>query len=181
MFKTEFVHGCMLVLGGARSGKSSFALDTCIRMEGRHIFIATAQALDEEMKERIRRHRKERGRDWVTLEETVEIAKKLKGIDNENTIILVDCLTLWLNNLYMEFGPDNDRIYKKIDELVDGITTVKGRVVLVSNEVGMGIVPENKLARLYRDAAGAMNRRIAEKADKVVVSFSGLPMVLKDV
>lgn len=180
MFKTKFTQGCMLVLGGARSGKSSFALNTCNNMEGERYFIATAQAFDDEMEERIKYHRKDRGNEWNTIEETVDICKRIIDIDKENTIVLVDCLTLWLNNLYMKYETDDTMVYEKIDEFVTGMSGVKGRVVLVSNEVGMGIVPENKLARLYRDAAGAMNRKIAEMADRVVITFSGLPMVLKD-
>jgi adenosylcobinamide kinase/adenosylcobinamide-phosphate guanylyltransferase len=180
MSRTEFKKGCMLVLGGARSGKSSFALDQCNRMEGDRFFIATAQAFDDEMRERIKRHRDERGNDWKTIEETVDIFKKIRDIDNENTIVLIDCLTLWLNNLYMKYDSDDTPVYEKIDELVEGLSSLKGRIILVSNEVGMGIVPENKLARRYRDAAGAMNRKIAEKADKVVITFSGLPVVLKE-
>lgn len=170
----------MLVLGGARSGKSSFALDLCDRMEGKRYFIATAQVLDDEMKERIRHHQKERGNGWTTIEEPLEICRRIKENDKKETIILVDCLTLWLSNLYMKYESGNEMVYKKIEELVDILSSIKGRVVLVSNEVGMGIVPENRLARLYRDAAGTMNKKIAEKADRVVITFSGLPMVLKE-
>jgi adenosyl cobinamide kinase/adenosyl cobinamide phosphate guanylyltransferase len=180
MFKTEFKQGCMLVLGGARSGKSSTALSLCNNMEGRHVFIATAEAFDYEMKDRIKHHQEERGNNWEIVEETLEIAYKIRDVDNKNTIILVDCLTLWLNNLYMKFESDNDKICDKIKELVEVLTNIKGVIVLVSNEVGMGIVPENRLAREYRDTAGAMNKRIAERADKVVITFSGMPMVLKD-
>ena len=180
MVKTEFKQGTMLVLGGARSGKSSFALDLCNKMEGKRYFIATAQAFDDEMEDRIKRHQEERGCEWKTIEETIEIAERISEIDNENSIILVDCLTLWLSNLFMKYESDNDKVYKKIGELVSGFTDIKGRVVFVSNEVGMGIVPENKLARLYRDAAGALNRKMAEKAAKVVITFSGLPMILKE-
>ena len=180
MFKTEFTKGFMLVLGGARSGKSSFALDLCNKLEGKRYFIATAQPFDDEMDDRIKRHQKERGNEWKTIEETVDIHKRIKEIDGTDTIVLIDCLTLWLSNLYMKYESDVDRVYDDIDRLISAVSKIKGRLVLVSNEVGMGIVPENKLARLYRDAAGAMNRKIAEKANKVVITFSGLPVVLKD-
>lgn len=179
MFKTEFTRGCMLILGGARSGKSSLALDLCNHMKGRHIFIATAQAYDDEMEDRIKRHKLERGENWKTIEESLEILSAIKDADSKDSIILLDCLTLWLSNLYMKYEEETGRVYERIDELADGLTDIKGCVVLVSNEVGMGIVPENKLAREYRDAAGYMNRKIAEKAGKVVVTFAGLPMVLK--
>lgn len=180
MFKTEFNKGCMLVLGGARSGKSSFALDLCNKIEGKRYFIATAQAFDDEMVDRIKRHQEERGNQWNTIEETVDICERIKEIDSEDAIVLIDCLTLWLSNLYMKYESDVDRVYDEIEKLISTISKIKGRLVLVSNEVGMGIVPENKLARLYRDASGAMNRKVADKADKVVISFAGLPVVLKE-
>lgn len=180
MFKTEFKQGCMLVLGGARSGKSSFALDLCNKLEGKYFFIATAQAFDGEMEDRIKRHQEERGNEWKTIEETVSICERIKKIDSDDTIILVDCLTLWLSNLYMKYESDVERVYDDIEKLISTASKIKGRLVLVSNEVGMGIVPENKLARLYRDASGAMNKKIAEKSYKVVINFAGLPVVLKD-
>ena len=180
MFKTEFKKGCMLVIGGARSGKSSFALDLCNNLEGKRYFIATAQAFDDEMEDRIKQHQVERGNEWETIEETVDICERIKEIDSDDVIVLIDCLTLWLSNLYMKYESDVDRVYDDIERLVETVSKIKGRLVLVSNEVGMGIVPENKLARLYRDASGAMNRKIAEKSDKVVINFAGLPVVLKE-
>ncbi len=180
MFKTKFEKGCMLVLGGAKSGKSSFALEICDGMDKKHIFLATAQAWDQEMVERIQRHQEERDDKWRTVEEPVDIDAKLNEFDNEETVILIDCLTLWLNNLFMKFEKDYDRIYQGIDELAGRLLNIRGAVVLVSNEVGTGIVPENPLSRRYRDAAGFANQRIASVARKVVVTFAGLPMVLKD-
>ena len=180
MFKTQFKKGCLLVIGGARSGKSSFALDLCNNLEGKRYFIATAQAFDDEMEDRIKRHQVERGNEWETIEETVDICERVKEIDSDDAIVLIDCLTLWLSNLYMKYESDVDRVYDDIEKLISTVSKIKGRVVLVSNEVGMGIVPENKLARLYRDASGTMNRKIAEKSDKVVINFAGLPMVLKE-
>jgi adenosylcobinamide kinase/adenosylcobinamide-phosphate guanylyltransferase len=169
----------MLVLGGARSGKSSLSLKLCNKMEGKHYFIATAKAFDDEMKDRIGRHKEERGEEWETIEEPIGITGRIKGLDREGSIILVDCLTLWLSNLYMRYESDIDRVYDEIGKLIASIEDIKGRLVLVSNEVGMGIVPENKLARLYRDASGAMNRKVADKANKVIISFAGCPVVLK--
>jgi len=181
MFKTEFKNGCMLVLGGARSGKSTFALDVCNRMQGMRYFLATAQAFDNEMEYRIKRHQEERGIGWTTIEEAIDIVQKIRELDGDKTIILVDCLTLWLSNLYMKYESDSDRIYQDIDKFAASLSQIKGRVVIVSNEVGMGIVPENKLARVYRDAAGTMNRKIAGVVQKVIITFAGLPMVLKDI
>ncbi len=180
MFKTEFKNGCMLVLGGVRSGKSSLALDMCNKMEGNRFFLATAQAFDDEMHYRIRRHQQERGNEWTTVEESLDIAQKIMELDSNKTIILVDCLTLWLSNLYMKYESEVDVVYNEIDKLVKSLSDIKGRVVLVSNEVGMGIVPENKLARMYRDASGTMNRKIAGVAQKVVITFAGIPVVLKE-
>jgi adenosylcobinamide kinase/adenosylcobinamide-phosphate guanylyltransferase len=181
MFKTEFTHGCMLVLGGVRSGKSSLALDLCNRMDGNRYFLATAQAFDDEMEYRIKRHQEERGSSWTTVEESIEIAKKIRELDDEKAVILVDCLTLWLSNLYMKYESDTYMVYKEIEELVTMLPGIKGRLVFVSNEVGMGIVPENRLARMYRDASGTMNRKIAGVAQKVVFTFAGLPMVIKEI
>jgi adenosylcobinamide kinase / adenosylcobinamide-phosphate guanylyltransferase len=181
MFKTEFKNGCMLVLGGVRSGKSSLALDMCNKMEGKRYFLATAQAFDDEMQYRIKRHQEERGGEWTTVEETIDIARKIMELDSDKTIILVDCLTLWLSNLYMKYESNVDMVYEEIDKLVQSLSDIKGRVVLVSNEVGMGIVPENKLARMYRDASGTMNRKIAGAARKVVITFTGIPLVLKEI
>ncbi|MBN1905875.1 MAG: bifunctional adenosylcobinamide kinase/adenosylcobinamide-phosphate guanylyltransferase [Deltaproteobacteria bacterium] len=171
----------MLVLGGVRSGKSSLALDLCNKMKGDRYFLATAQPFDDEMEYRIKRHQEERGSGWTTVEESVDIVKKIKELDGDKTIILLDCLTLWLSNLYMKYESDVDMVYKEIERFVEGISGIKGRLVLVSNEVGMGIVPENKLARMYRDASGTMNRKVAGIADKVIITFAGLPLVLKEI
>jgi adenosylcobinamide kinase/adenosylcobinamide-phosphate guanylyltransferase len=170
----------MLVAGGARSGKSTFALNICNGMQGRHIFIATAQAFDDEMHDRITRHREKRREGWNTLEESIEISARLGDIDDYDSVILIDCLTLWLNNLFMKYESDDETVYQKIDNLIEALADVRGKVIVVSNEVGMGIVPENKLARQYRDAAGYMNKRIGAIAKKVVITFAGLPLVLKD-
>ena len=180
MFKTEFEQGCMLVLGGAKSGKSSFALNVCNSLNKKRIFLATAQALDQEMEERIRRHQAERGGGWRTIEEPFKVAKTISSLDSKDTVILLDCLTLWLNNLYMEHGEDQEAIDKAIEDLERQLADIRGAVVVVSNEVGMGIVPDNQLSRRYRDTAGYMNQRIARLAGKVVTVLAALPLVLKD-
>ncbi|NLA75573.1 MAG: bifunctional adenosylcobinamide kinase/adenosylcobinamide-phosphate guanylyltransferase [Deltaproteobacteria bacterium] len=171
----------MLVLGGVRSGKSSLALDMCNKIEGTRYFLATAQPLDDEMEYRIKKHQKERGSGWATVEEALDITNRIAGLDSNETVILVDCLTLWLSNLYMKYESDVDVIYKEIERFVKSLSDIKGRAVFVSNEVGMGIVPENRLARMYRDASGHMNRRVAEVAEKVVITFAGIPVVIKDI
>ena len=180
MFKIRFNHGCMLVIGGAKSGKSRFALNVCNSMNRKRIFLATAQALDREMEERIRRHREGRGEGWHTVEEPTHIADKIRDLDNEDTIILIDCLTLWLNNLFMKYGEFRQPVNELCDEFVEQLTKAKGVIIVVSNEVGMGIVPDNDLARVYRDVAGSLNQRIAGTARKVVAVMAGIPVLLKD-
>ena len=180
MFKKKFEQGCMLVLGGAKSGKSSFALNVCNSLNKKRIFLATAQALDQEMEERIRRHQAERGSGWRTIEEPLKVAETIGSLDSKDTIILLDCLTLWLNNLYMEHGEDQEAIDEAIENLAGQLADIRCAVVVVSNEVGMGIVPDNQLSRTYRDTAGYMNQRIARLSVKVVAVLAGLPIVLKD-
>jgi adenosylcobinamide kinase/adenosylcobinamide-phosphate guanylyltransferase len=169
----------MLVLGGAKSGKSRFALDICNAFDRKRIFLATAQALDQEMDERIRRHRAERGSEWLTVEEPIEIASTIHAMDKPDTVIVVDCLTLWLNNLFMKYEEDAREIDRNIDDLVEQLSNLRGAVVVVSNEVGMGIVPDNELSRRYRDTAGLLNQRIAGVADQVIAVLAGQPLVIK--
>ena len=180
MFKSNFEKGCMLVLGGAKSGKSSFALKICNDLNRKHVFLATAQAFDQEMKDRIRCHQAERGGRWTTVEEPLDLVARIRELDTDDTVILIDCLTLWLNNLFMKYETDHDAVYQAIEELADLLPDMRGAVVMVSNEVGAGIVPENPLSRRFRDTAGIVNQRMALLARKVVVTFAGLPMVLKD-
>jgi len=180
MHHTGFKEGLMLVIGGAKSGKSRFALDTCNRNREKRIFLATARAEDQEMEERIRRHQAERGPEWVTVEEPLDVAAKISALDNQDAVILVDCLTLWLNNLFMRYGEDQDRINQEIDGLAKQLACLRGAVVVVTNEVGTGIVPDNPLVRRYRDTAGFTNQRIAAVARKVVQIVAGIPIMLKD-
>ena len=141
MFKNKLTKGCILIIGGAKSGKSRIALDICNALEKKKIFLATAQALDEEMKERIGRHKQERGEDWTTVEEAVDIMKRISELDTEDSVILLDCLTLWVSNLFMKYDNSLQPIQEKIEEFIKGLTQVRGVVIIVSNEVGMGIVP----------------------------------------
>lgn len=180
LFNSKFERGCMLVVGGAKSGKSRFALNVCNGLNRKRIFLATAQALDQEMVERIKRHQAERDREWHTVEEPLNVADSIRTLDNEDTIILIDCLTLWLNNLYMEYGDEQESIMRAIEILMQQLSRTRGAVVVVSNEIGMGIVPDNPLSRRFRNDAGSMNQRIAHLARKVVAVMAGLPLVLKD-
>ena len=164
-----------LVLGGARSGKSRHAEGLLTATPGPRVYIATAQIWDEEMADRVARHRQDRGPGWTTVEEPLDLPGALRRHALDGTGVLVDCLTLWLSNLLMV---DAD-IPAKSAELLDALAEVQGRVVLVSNEVGLGIVPDNALARRFRDHAGRLHQDVAALATRVVFIAAGLPMVLK--
>lgn len=164
-----------LVLGGARSGKSVYA-EQLIGEHGAGLYLATAQAGDDEMAERIRIHRARRGPAWKTLEEPLDLAAAIERNARPEQPILVDCLTLWLGNL-MEAERD---VNAAISELLAALARPSGPVVLVSNEVGFGIVPATPLGRAFRDHAGRLNQAVAANAERVVLVAAGLPLVLKD-
>jgi adenosylcobinamide kinase/adenosylcobinamide-phosphate guanylyltransferase len=166
----------VFVTGGARSGKSIFALSEALKIPGEKAFLATAEATDKEMEERIKRHKRDRRGGWKTFEEPIHIARLMKDIDARYPATIVDCLTLWLANVMMS-GLD---VEKETDRLVAALKALKkSRVFIVSNEVGMGIVPENELARRFRDMAGRLNQRVAAIADEVYVTLSGIPVKIK--
>lgn len=173
MPETVTLPSITLVLGGARSGKSAYA-EGLIEALGGGTYLASGQAFDKEMDERINLHRLRRGSLWETVEEPLEIASALVDIKGP---VLVDCLTLWASNL-MADGRD---IESETAALVRILGQVKGPVVLVSNEVGLGIVPDNALAREFRDHAGRINQAVASVAQKVVFVAAGLPLVMKDI
>jgi len=180
-----------LITGGARSGKSSFVLRAASEIRGQKAFIATAEALDEEMKVRIEKHRGERGPAWDTLEVPVNIAAALSDVKGKYNAIILDCLTLWLSNILLRTEIPKQgapTIKERISELLhaleqlkkDGGNTEQGTgVFIVSNEVGMGIVPENPLARQFRDLAGTLNQMVAGLADEVYLITAGIPMKIK--
>ena len=163
------------ILGGSRSGKSGFALRQSAIVAGRKAFIATAQALDDEMKERIERHRIERPAEWKTFEAPLELQQTITRIGGQFEVVLVDCLTLWLSNLML-----NERnVDAEIESLIAAAVSCPCPLFIVSNEVGMGIVPDNALARKFRDSAGALNRRMAEIAREVYLVAAGIPVKIK--
>ncbi|QDY69551.1 bifunctional adenosylcobinamide kinase/adenosylcobinamide-phosphate guanylyltransferase [Qingshengfaniella alkalisoli] len=165
----------LLVTGGARSGKSRFAEMRARSMAGDPVYIATAQAFDEEMAERIIQHRTERrGQGWQTIEEPLAIAKALRDTDGAGPRLL-DCLTLWLNNVIHAGGDWRS----EVKGLVATLAEQSSPVVLVTNEVGFGIVPDNPLARAFRDAAGFAAQMVAEVADEVVLVVAGYPVTVK--
>jgi len=172
----------IFITGGARSGKSAFALKLAESIHGKRLYLATAEALDNEMLQRIKRHKKERGNNWKTIEEPLKIAdviKKNMGYD----VILLDCLTIWLSNLIANYGllitNLDSQIAKHIISLVSACKKTKANIIVVSNEVGLGIVPDNPLARRFRDIAGISNQKMAEAADEVYFVVSGVEMRLK--
>ncbi len=163
-----------LVLGGARSGKSSYAERLIGGQEA--VYIATAQALDAEMTERIAHHRAGRGKAWTTVEAPLELTDALAAHAIAGRPILVDCMTLWLSNLILA-GRD---VPAACADLIEALPTLPGPIILVSNEVGWGIVPDNALARAFRDHAGRLHQAIATIAQRVVLVVAGLPLAMKD-
>ena len=165
-----------LVLGGARSGKSAYAERLAESQPGACVYLATAEAGDDEMAHRIARHRARRGARWRTVEEPLALAAAVREHSRADGAVLVDCLTLWLANL-MTAGLDPEI---EGEGLVEACAGLAGPVVLVANEVGLGIVPDNELAREFRDAAGRLNQRVAAAAARVALLAAGLPLILKD-
>ena len=163
------------VIGGARSGKSSFALKEGSALAGKKAYVATAEALDAEMKARIEKHREERSEEWITFEEPLNIARLIEDIHEKHDVIIIDCLTVWLSNLMM-----NDKnVEKEIGSFCSALYSQRSTLFIVSNELGMGIVPDNELARRFRDIAGAMNQKIASLADNVYLVTAGIPVKIK--
>jgi adenosylcobinamide kinase/adenosylcobinamide-phosphate guanylyltransferase len=169
----------VFIIGGCRSGKSRHALETAKRIAGiKKIFIATCIPHDAEMRQRVDRHQKERGRDWQTVEAPVDLTQAITVSSRQADVLLVDCLTLWISNLLMEIE-DDEIIAERIAGLTQSVASASSPVILVSNEVGGGVVPENKLARRFRDLAGTANQAVAEQADRVVWMVAGIPVQIK--
>jgi adenosylcobinamide kinase/adenosylcobinamide-phosphate guanylyltransferase len=167
----------IFITGGARSGKSTYTLEDASRLTGKKAYIATAEALDEEMRDRIENHKKQRGKDWDTYEEPLRIAEVIQEIEGKYTAIVIDCLTLWLSNIMQSGLNISQEIAKLIETL--RITHHTSHIYLVSNEVGMGIVPENDMARKFRDMAGILNQKVAEISDEVYLLVAGIPIKIK--
>jgi adenosylcobinamide kinase/adenosylcobinamide-phosphate guanylyltransferase len=173
---TQSDHGrSTLVFGGARSGKSTFAENLAVRSSLEKVYVATSAALDDEMADRIARHKDQRGSLWITIEEQLDLVGVLSRETASHRVILVDCLTLWLSNLMFS---EKD-IPAETARLIEAIKALAGPCVFVSNEVGMGIVPENRLSRSFRDAQGRLNQDIASVCHQVVFVAAGQPLLLK--
>lgn len=168
--------GHILVLGGARSGKTALSERLALRLGQAPAYLATAEIHDREMRARIASHQMQRSDNFITIEEPLELAEAIETAALHHDVILVDCLTLWISNL---LGAERD-VADAVEELIDILETVKNaRVVMVSNEVGLGIVPDNALARSFRDLAGSAHQRLAEICTDVYFVAAGLPITMK--
>ncbi|MCP4680710.1 MAG: bifunctional adenosylcobinamide kinase/adenosylcobinamide-phosphate guanylyltransferase [Desulfobacterales bacterium] len=164
------------IIGGCRSGKSSHALKRAEEITGRRVFIATCVPHDDEMKERVLNHQEERkSRQWETVEAPLLLPEAIVANSKNSDVILADCLTLWVSNLFME-EKDTDRAAQ---DLIQAMNSASCPVILVSNEVGTGIVPENPLARRFRDATGFLNQQVAAASDRVIWMVAGIPVPVK--
>jgi len=167
-----------LILGGARSGKSRLAEQTAKETGLSVIYIATAQALDTEMQQRIAHHQQQRADDWQLCEEPIFLADQLLQLDQDNQVILVDCLTLWLSNLLL--AEDSALQQQQIQQLLNVLPQLKSKIILVSNETGLGVVPMGELSRRFVDEAGRLHQNLGQLANKVVFCVAGFPIILKD-
>jgi len=177
-FRDRIVKETLFVTGGCRSGKSRFALNFADRRFKRKIFVATCQAQDQEIRRRIKEHQKARGRDWQTVEVLTALSETVASHSSQADVILIDCLTLWVSNLLAE-NTSQEEILTCADALTQAINQAPCSVILVSNEVGTGIVPENELARRFRDVAGLVNQKVAACANRVVWMVAGIPVPIK--
>jgi adenosylcobinamide kinase/adenosylcobinamide-phosphate guanylyltransferase len=169
----------IFVIGGCRSGKSTYAMQTAEKMAAEQkVFIATCVPQDDEMKRRVARHQKERSQNWVTVEAPLDLPQAIRQNSRTADVILVDCLTLWVSNLLME-SEDENNIEETISQFINALEKAACPIVLVSNEVGTGIVPENRLARQYRDIIGLVNQAVAKTAGKVIWMVAGIPVTIK--
>lgn len=182
----------VLITGGARSGKSSYAESLCKKSENEVVYIATAEILDQEMSDRVRKHREQRPKNWRTVECWNFISPSLPQILEHSKTILLDCLTMLVSNLmflepvldyeHADMERINERevlILQEIDRVLEMVKTSTSTLIVVTNELGMGIVPENRLSRIYRDIVGRINQRVAGSADDVYFLVSGIPVPIK--
>ena len=179
----------ILCSGGARSGKSEFAEQLALSLKGRKAYVATGQAFDDEMKDRIKKHQLRRGKEWITFEIPLHLHKNWEQIKNVSDVILIDCLTMFTSNHIFAHGDINTQedanriesiILKELRLLLQEINNSNDKtVIFVTNEIGLGIVPENKLARYFRDITGRVNREVPSAANKMYLTISGVTIELK--
>ena len=175
-----------LITGGARSGKSRLAQELALKTGGPVLFVATAEAGDEEMKRRIENHRKNRPADWTTLEVTTRLGPQITRNIGKARTVIIDCITLLINNIFQENeGVTDESLLEKavaseINALFKCIDNSEARFIIVTNEVGLGIVPADRVSRLYRDLLGKANQMLAEHADEVILMAAGIPITIKN-
>jgi len=179
----------VLIIGGARSGKSHYALELAQKKSGPVLFVATAEALDEEMKQRIEEHKRARPATWRTLEVQIDVGKRIQQESGDAEVVIIDCIALLVNNVLSRHYSVNNRtkelkaIEKAVEDEINGLIAcfrqVKANFIVVSNEVGTGIVPADKMSRLYRDLLGKANQMLAQHADEVIMMVAGIPIWLK--
>ena len=170
----------ILILGGARSGKSSFAQQLAAKANGNVIFLATSQAGDDEMAERISRHKASRPASWRTIEEPLDLVGLLQIEATSADVVLIDCLTLWVSNILIRDGDSaEEEVLKQIGGILDNYRQGNTSYIMVSGEVGMGLVPANPMGRAFRDILGRLNQELARKADKVFMLIAGIPVDIK--
>ena len=180
---------CILLIGGARSGKSRFAQELAQKSGGSVLFVATAEAGDEEMRRRIEKHRRERPSDWSTLETIARIGSQIERKIGGNGMVIIDCITLLVNNIFNKFSHQVDEnidaslleheVADEINQLVECIDRTDASFIIVTNEVGLGLVPADEASRLYRDLLGRVNRMLAERADEVYLMVAGIAVPVK--
>lgn len=173
---------CILILGGARSGKSRFAQNLARRLSKKVLFVATGGAGDEEMRSRIEEHEKSRPRTWYTLETPVKLGERIPEQIGNADVVIIDCITMLISNLLV--GEEDDRykeeqVTTEIDQLIKCMDKLEVTFILVSNEVGLGLVPESRLGRFYRDLLGRANQLLAQHADEVYIMMAGIPVEVK--
>jgi adenosylcobinamide kinase/adenosylcobinamide-phosphate guanylyltransferase len=175
----------ILILGGARSGKSRLAVEMAQKRGGDVLFVATAEARDKEMKQRIAAHRQLRPAGWQTLEATLHIGRGIKQNIGPARTVIIDCITLLVNNVFEQYGAKADvlklekAVEAEIKDLLDCIASSDAIFIIVSNEVGLGIIPADRVSRLYRDSLGRANQMLAREADEVYLLVAGLPVTIK--
>jgi adenosylcobinamide kinase / adenosylcobinamide-phosphate guanylyltransferase len=184
---SEMIGKSILILGGVRSGKSQFAQDLASRIGGPVLFVATGEGLDEEMRQRIDEHKRMRPSGWRTVEAPFGIGPRVREQIGDARVVIVDCLTLLVSNVIgrcgdpeqVDAGLVSRKVSAEIDQLAACIGQVDATIIVVSNEVGMGLVPDNRVGRIYRDCLGKANRDLAQRADTVCFMVAGIPMTVK--
>jgi adenosylcobinamide kinase/adenosylcobinamide-phosphate guanylyltransferase len=170
----------VLILGGVRSGKSRYAQQLASDDGGRVLFLATAEAGDDEMVQRIARHKSSRPQTWCTIEEPLDISSALRNDTADADTVIIDCVTIWLSNLLLrEGGATEDEVMEHIERIIDAYKKGGSTYIIVSGEVGMGLVPEHPMGRAFRDLLGFANQRLAAAADRMVLMVAGIPVDVK--